>query len=142
MPLFILYCSNNIYIKLISLYILQFHSYMKFEIFYIYSYMPLFKFFLDVIYLLLENKIIYLLMLPALDQLLRLYFSPKSQKLNFHILFVYYATFFILYCSNNIYIKLMSLYILQFHSYMKFEIFYIYSYMPLFKFFGCYLSVA
>jgi hypothetical protein len=42
---------------------------------------------------------------------------PKSWTLIFFLLII---PLFILCCSNNVYFKLMSLYILQFSSYMKF----------------------
>jgi hypothetical protein len=66
MPHFVLSCSNNAYVRLMSLYILQFDSYMKFE--------TVWERFLYVIYLLLESQIIYLLMLLALDYMLRKHF--------------------------------------------------------------------
>ena len=66
MPPFVLSCSNNVYVRLISLYILQFDSYMKFEIVY--------ASFLHATYSLLKSKSYTFLMLSALDCMLRKHF--------------------------------------------------------------------
>ena len=66
MPPFILSCSNNAYVRLISLYILQFDSYTKFE--------TVYASFLHVTYSLLESKSYTFLMLSTLDCMLRKHF--------------------------------------------------------------------
>ena len=66
MPPFVLSCSNNVYVRLISLYILQFDFYMKFE--------TVYASFLHATYSLLESKSYTFLMLSALGCMLRKHF--------------------------------------------------------------------
>jgi hypothetical protein len=63
---------------------------------------------------------------------LGLHFSLKSWA---STLFLFIMSPFVLSCSNNAYVRLTSLYILQFYSYMKFETVYA-------RFFSCYLFVV